>query len=65
VTGPRRWLVSHGADDGIWQLIGTSDADDSTGRLGHLHHVLAVDARGRVYRRGRLIFSVMSRSSDV
>lgn len=36
----RHWLlVSHDFDDGIWQLIGTSDADASTGKLGHLHRL--------------------------
>ena len=35
-------LISHDADDGIWQLIGTSDADPATGKICHLHH--AVDA---------------------
>jgi len=36
-------LVSHDADDGSWQLIGASDADGSTGKLGHLHHALDED----------------------
>jgi hypothetical protein len=36
-------LVSHEADDGIWQLIGTSDADAATGRIGHLHHAVDED----------------------
>jgi hypothetical protein len=36
-------LVSHEADDGIWQLIGASDADASTGKVGHLHHAVDGD----------------------
>lgn len=36
-------LVQHGADDGIWQLIGTSDADGSTAKIGHLHHAIDED----------------------
>jgi hypothetical protein len=36
-------LVSHDADDGRWQLIGASDADGSTGRIGHLHHAVDED----------------------
>ena len=39
---PILW-VSHDADDGIWQLIGASDADPSTGKLGHLHHAIDED----------------------
>jgi hypothetical protein len=29
-------LIGHDADDGIWQLIGASDADVDTGKVGHL-----------------------------
>jgi hypothetical protein len=36
-------LVSHDADGGIWQLIGASDADGSTGKVGHLHHAVDED----------------------
>jgi hypothetical protein len=36
-------FVSHDADDGIWQLIGVSDADASTGKIGHLHHAVDDD----------------------
>lgn len=36
-------FVSHDADDGIWQLIGASDADASTGKIGHLHHAVDED----------------------
>jgi hypothetical protein len=35
--------VSHDADDGLWQLIGTSDADPASGRLSHLHHAVEQD----------------------
>lgn len=35
--------VSHDADDGIWQLIGASDADAGTGKIGHLHHAVDED----------------------
>lgn len=35
-------LVAHD-DDGIWQLIGTSDADPATGRAEHLHHLVDDD----------------------
>jgi hypothetical protein len=35
-------LVSHDAEDGIWQLIGTTDAGDS-GKIGHLHHAIDED----------------------
>ncbi|MFF5228020.1 hypothetical protein [Dactylosporangium sp. NPDC000521] len=35
--------VSHDADDGVWQLIGPTDADPRTGRLGHLHHAVDED----------------------
>ena len=30
-------------EDGIWQLIGTSDADGATGRIGHLYHAIDED----------------------
>lgn len=36
-------LVTHEADDGLWQLIGATDADSRTGRLGHLHHAVDED----------------------
>lgn len=36
-------LVSHDADDGLWQLIGATDADSNTGRIGHLHHAIDDD----------------------
>ena len=36
-------LVQHDADDGIWQLIGASDADSSTAKIGHLHHAIDED----------------------
>lgn len=36
-------LVSHEADDGMWQLIGASDADSDTGRIRHLHHAVDED----------------------
>jgi hypothetical protein len=36
-------VVSHDADDGIWQLIGASDADAGTRKIGHLHHVVDED----------------------
>ncbi|MEU4779997.1 hypothetical protein [Micromonospora sp. NPDC023633] len=36
-------LVSNEVDDGLWQLIGATDADSSTGRIGHLHHVVDED----------------------
>jgi hypothetical protein len=35
-------LVSHD-DAGYWQLIGTSDADESTGMVGHLYHAVDED----------------------
>ncbi len=35
-------LVGHDADDGIWQLIGTTDAG-TTGKIGHLHHAVDED----------------------
>jgi hypothetical protein len=36
-------FVSHDADDGTWQLIGASDADAATGKIGHLHHAVDDD----------------------
>jgi hypothetical protein len=36
-------LVGHDADDGLWQLIGATDADSSTGKVGHLHHAVDED----------------------
>jgi hypothetical protein len=36
-------LVGHDADDGIWQLIGTTGADSSTGKIEHLHHAVDDD----------------------
>ncbi|MFI7117382.1 hypothetical protein [Amycolatopsis sp. NPDC049868] len=36
-------LVQHDADDGMWQLIGASDADSATGKIGHLHHAIDED----------------------
>lgn len=30
-------LIAHD-DDGMWQLIGTTDADPATGKVEHLHH---------------------------
>jgi hypothetical protein len=36
-------LVSHDADDDMWQLIGASDANGSTGKIGHLHHAVDED----------------------
>jgi hypothetical protein len=36
-------LVGHEADDGMWQLIGASDANPSTGKIGHLHHAVDDD----------------------
>jgi hypothetical protein len=35
-------LVTHDADDGIWQLIGATDAGGS-GKVGHLHHAIDED----------------------
>ena len=35
--------VSHDADDGLWQLIGASDADPAKAKLSHLHHALEHD----------------------
>ncbi|SFH73863.1 hypothetical protein [Amycolatopsis regifaucium] len=34
-------LVQH--DNGIWQLIGASDADGGTGKIGHPHHAIDSD----------------------
>jgi hypothetical protein len=36
-------LVRNDADDGLWQLIGATDADSSTGKIGHLHHAVDKD----------------------
>jgi hypothetical protein len=36
-------LISHDAHDGRWQLIGASDADAGTGKVGHLHHAVDED----------------------
>jgi hypothetical protein len=36
-------LVAHDADDGLWQLIGATDASGSTGKFGHLHHAIDED----------------------
>jgi hypothetical protein len=36
-------LVAHDANDGLWQLIGASDAGGSTGKIGHLHHAIDED----------------------
>lgn len=36
-------FVSHDAENGTWQLIGASDADGSTGKIGHLHHAIDED----------------------
>ncbi|GAA3290575.1 hypothetical protein Dvina_19335 [Dactylosporangium vinaceum] len=35
--------VGHDADDGLWQLIGASDAAPATGKLSHLHHAAERD----------------------
>jgi hypothetical protein len=35
-------LVGNDADDGLWQLIGTSDAGNR-GKIGHLHHAVDED----------------------
>jgi hypothetical protein len=35
--------VSHDADDGLWQLIGASDADPARAKLSHLHHAVEHD----------------------
>lgn len=54
--------VGHDAGDGLWQLIGPSDADPATGRLVHLHHavehdptlldVLDLEPGAKAYRTG-------------
>ena len=36
-------LVSNDAEDPIWQLIGATDAADSTGKIGHLYHAVDED----------------------
>lgn len=36
-------LVQHDANDGTWQLIGASDADSSTAKIGHLHQAIDED----------------------
>lgn len=36
-------LVVNEADDGLWQLIGSTDADSSTGKIGHLYHAIDND----------------------
>lgn len=36
-------LVQHDADDGVWQLIGASEADSGTAKIGHLHHAIDED----------------------
>ena len=36
-------LVVNEASDGLWQLIGSTDADSSTGRIGHLCHAIDND----------------------
>ncbi|MFD8496782.1 hypothetical protein [Amycolatopsis sp. NPDC059657] len=36
-------FVKHDSDDDIWQLIGTSDADSSTAKIGHSHHAIDED----------------------
>lgn len=35
--------VSHDADDGMWQVIGTSDGTVDNGRVGHLFHLVDDD----------------------
>ncbi|MFI7218047.1 hypothetical protein [Micromonospora maritima] len=35
--------ISHDADDGLWQLVGSSDAVGSNGKLRHLHHAVDED----------------------
>lgn len=35
-------LIGHDADDGLWQLIGTTDAG-SDGKIGHLSHAIDED----------------------
>jgi hypothetical protein len=36
-------LVVNEADDRLWQLIGSTDADSSTGKIGHLYHAIDND----------------------
>lgn len=36
-------LVAHDPDDGLWQLIGATDADAGSGKVGHLHHAVDED----------------------
>lgn len=36
-------LIAHD-DDGIWQLIGMTDANPATGKVEHLHHHIDEDA---------------------
>jgi hypothetical protein len=36
-------LVVNDADDGLWQLIGSTDAQRSTGKIGHLYHAIDDD----------------------
>jgi hypothetical protein len=35
--------VVNEADDGLWQLIGSTDADSRTGKIGHLYHAIDND----------------------
>lgn len=36
-------LVVNEASDGLWQLIGSTDADSNTGRIRHLYHAIDND----------------------
>jgi hypothetical protein len=36
-------LVANDADDDLWQLIGSTDADSATGKLGHFYHAIDND----------------------
>lgn len=36
--------ISHDAEDGMWQFVGSSDATVENGRIGHLHHIVELDA---------------------
>jgi hypothetical protein len=36
-------LIANDADDDLWQLIGTTDAEASSGKIGHLHHAVDED----------------------
>ncbi|MBN6039638.1 hypothetical protein JYK18_32590 [Amycolatopsis sp. 195334CR] len=36
-------FVHHDAEDGVWQLAGTSVADVGTAKTGHLHHAIDED----------------------